>query len=57
MTQIGEGAEYALDLGYKPSQPVVRSDADAGGDIACQVDSSRQRLVVEGKGLIGWSYV
>ena len=42
MTKIGEGAEYALDLGCKPSQPVVRSDADVGGEIACQVEGSRQ---------------
>ena len=43
--------------GYKPSRPVVRSDSDSGGEIACYVDSSRQRLAVEGKKPIGWSYV
>ena len=53
MTKIGEGAEYALDLGYKPSRPVVRSDADVGGEIPCQVDGSpggkdRERAGISG---------
>ena len=52
MTKIGT-CMHALDLGYKSSRPVVRSNADVGGKIACQVDSSRQQLAVEGKGLIG----